>query len=98
VIAFVVLALCGLSDWHIFDDNYLLGNWQAWLILFDTWVTGGLLKFMVANGASELLIEVFEERGAHARSALGVSQIPFGCCVEIEMVVETCVSESECAL
>ncbi len=51
---------------------------------------------MVANGASELFIEVFEERGAHARSALGVSQIPFGCCVEIEMVVETFVSESEC--
>ena len=52
----------------------------------------------VANGASELFIEVFEERGAHARSALGVSQIPFGCCVEIEMVVETFVSESECEL
>src|SRR5580658_1128694 len=50
---------------------------------------------MVANGASELFIEVFKERGAHARSALGVSQIPFGCCVEIEMVVETFVSESE---
>ena len=53
---------------------------------------------MVANGASELFIEVFEERGAHASSALGVSQIPFGCCVEIEMVVETIVSESECEL
>jgi enamine deaminase RidA (YjgF/YER057c/UK114 family) len=35
--------------------------------------------YVVANGASELFIEVFEERGAHARSALGVSQIPFGC-------------------
>lgn len=53
---------------------------------------------MVANGASELFIEVFEERGAHARSALGVSQIPFACCFEIEMVVETFVSESECEL
>ena len=53
---------------------------------------------LVTNGASELLIEVFGERGAHARSALGVSQIPFGCCVEIEMVVETFVSESACEL
>jgi enamine deaminase RidA (YjgF/YER057c/UK114 family) len=44
---------------------------------------------MVANGASELFTEVFAERGAHARSALGVSQNPFGCCVEVEMVVET---------
>jgi len=43
-------------------------------------------------------LSVGEERGAHARSALGVSQIPFGCCVEIEMVVETFVSESECEL
>jgi len=43
---------------------------------------------VVANGASELLRDVFGDRGAHARSSLGVSQVPFGCCVEIEMVVE----------
>lgn len=53
---------------------------------------------VVANGASELFIEVFGERGAHARSAVGVSQIPFGCCVEIEIVVEAFVWESECEL
>jgi enamine deaminase RidA (YjgF/YER057c/UK114 family) len=53
---------------------------------------------MVANGASEVFIEVFEEREAHARSALGVSQIPFGCCVEVEMVVEIFASENECEL
>ena len=49
---------------------------------------------VVANGASELLREVFGERRAHARSSFGVAQIPFGCCVEIEMVVETFGSES----
>ena len=43
---------------------------------------------LVANGASELLLEVFGDRGAHARSAFGVAQIPFGACVEIEMIVE----------
>ena len=53
---------------------------------------------VVANGASELFLEVFGERGTHARSSFGVAQIPFGCCVEIEMVVETFVSESECEL
>jgi enamine deaminase RidA (YjgF/YER057c/UK114 family) len=53
---------------------------------------------VVANGASELFIEVFGERGTHARSSFGVAQIPFGCCVEIEMVVETFVSECECEL
>jgi enamine deaminase RidA (YjgF/YER057c/UK114 family) len=44
---------------------------------------------VVANGASELFLDIFGERGAHARSAFGVAQIPFGSCVEIEMVVET---------
>jgi enamine deaminase RidA (YjgF/YER057c/UK114 family) len=41
---------------------------------------------VVANGAAELFLEVFGERGAHARSAFGVAQIPFGACVEIEMI------------
>jgi len=43
---------------------------------------------LVANGASELLGQVFENRGAHARSAFGVAQIPFGSCVEIELIAE----------
>jgi enamine deaminase RidA (YjgF/YER057c/UK114 family) len=51
---------------------------------------------VVANGASELFLDIFGERGAHARSAFGVTQIPFGSCVEIEMVVETFRSDSLC--
>ena len=43
---------------------------------------------LVTNGASELLGQVFGERGAHARSAFGVAQIPLGACVEIEMIAE----------
>ena len=46
-------------------------------------------QHLVANGASELLVEVFGERGAHARSAFGVAQIPLGACVEIELIAET---------
>lgn len=46
-------------------------------------------QHLVANGASELLVEIFGERGAHARSAFGVAQIPLGACVEIELVAET---------
>jgi enamine deaminase RidA (YjgF/YER057c/UK114 family) len=46
--------------------------------------------------ASELFLDIFGERGAHARSAFGVTQIPFGSCVEIEMVVETFRSDSLC--
>lgn len=43
---------------------------------------------LVANGASELLKEVLGEAGAHARSAFGVAQLPFGVCVEIELIAE----------
>jgi enamine deaminase RidA (YjgF/YER057c/UK114 family) len=43
---------------------------------------------LVANGASELLSKVFGERGKHARSAFGAAQIPFGSCVEIELIAE----------
>lgn len=43
---------------------------------------------LVANGASELLLEVFAAKGAHARSAFGVAQVPFGSCVEIELIAE----------
>ncbi len=40
------------------------------------------------NGASDLLIEIFGDRGRHARSAVGMAELPFGISVEIEMVVE----------
>ena len=43
---------------------------------------------LVTNGASELLGQVFGDRGAHARSAFGVAQIPMGACVEIELIAE----------
>jgi enamine deaminase RidA (YjgF/YER057c/UK114 family) len=42
----------------------------------------------VVNGASELLAEVFGDRGAHARSAVGVSELPLDAPVEVELVVE----------
>jgi enamine deaminase RidA (YjgF/YER057c/UK114 family) len=43
---------------------------------------------LVTNGASELFGQVFGEKGAHARSAFGVAQIPTGACVEIELIAE----------
>lgn len=46
-------------------------------------------QHLVTNGASELFAEVFgAEKGAHARSAFGVAQIPMGSCVEIELIAE----------
>lgn len=43
---------------------------------------------LVINGASELIAQVFGERGAHARSAFGVAQLPMGAAVEIELIAE----------
>ena len=46
-------------------------------------------QHLVANGASEFLIDVFgKEKGSHARSAFGIAQIPLGACVEIELIAE----------
>ncbi|MDQ8018316.1 MAG: RidA family protein [Bordetella sp.] len=45
-------------------------------------------QHLVTNGASELFAEVFGDKGAHARSAFGVAQIPMGACVEIELIAE----------
>jgi enamine deaminase RidA (YjgF/YER057c/UK114 family) len=42
----------------------------------------------VANGASELLQEIFGDAGRHARSAVGTSELPFGISVEIEFIFE----------
>lgn len=43
---------------------------------------------LVTNGCSELIGQVFGEKGAHARSAFGVAQLPLGACVEIELIAE----------
>ena len=43
---------------------------------------------LVTNGCSELLGQVFGDKGAHARSAFGVAQIPMGACVEIELIAQ----------
>jgi enamine deaminase RidA (YjgF/YER057c/UK114 family) len=42
----------------------------------------------VLNGASELLGEVFGDAGQHARSAVGVAELPMGAPVEVELIVE----------
>jgi enamine deaminase RidA (YjgF/YER057c/UK114 family) len=43
---------------------------------------------LVTNGCSELIGEVFGDKGTHARSAFGVAQVPLGACVEIDLVAE----------
>jgi enamine deaminase RidA (YjgF/YER057c/UK114 family) len=45
-------------------------------------------QHLVTNGCSDLLGEIFGPKGAHARAAFGVAQIPLGACVEIDLVAQ----------
>ena len=56
----------------------------AWVRCAD----GFQRQHMVVNGASDLLVEIFGERGRHARSAVSAHELPFGIAVEIEVVAE----------
>ena len=42
----------------------------------------------VANGASDLLVEVFGDEGRHARAAVGVPELPLGAAVEVALIVQ----------
>ena len=42
----------------------------------------------VVNGASDLMVEVFGDKGRHARSAVGVASLPLGVSVEVEAILE----------
>src|SRR5918912_361337 len=43
---------------------------------------------LVANGASDLFVDIFGEAGRHARTAVGVNELPAGFAVEVELAVE----------
>ena len=45
-------------------------------------------QHIVANGASGLMFEVFGDKGRHARSAVGMAQLPLNSTVEVEAIVE----------
>lgn len=50
--------------------------------------TGFNQQPQVINGASDLLVELWGERGRHARSAVGVAELPANSSVELEIIVE----------
>ncbi|EAT59454.1 RidA family protein [Chlorobium ferrooxidans] len=58
------------------------------LTLYVASDSGFSSQHLVANGASSLLLEIFEERGVHARSAVGVAELPLDASLEIELVVQ----------
>lgn len=45
-------------------------------------------QFIISNGASDLLVELYGDSGRHVRAAVGMSSLPRGACVEIDMIVE----------
>lgn len=46
-------------------------------------------QHLVINGASELFVDVFGDAGWHARSAVGMAQLPLGASVEVEAILKT---------
>ena len=58
------------------------------LVVFVASAPDFTAQAQVANGASELVGDVFGEAGRHARSAVGVAVLPLGAPVEVEMLVE----------
>lgn len=59
------------------------------LVVFVSSAPGFTGQPAVANGASELMGEIFGEAGVHVRSAVGVAVLPLDAAVELELVVET---------
>ncbi len=45
-------------------------------------------QHLIINGASELVLDVFGDAGRHARTALGMAQLPLGAAVEVEMILK----------
>lgn len=85
----VAARLCGLQALAALDAA--LGGTQRILRLlkltgFVASAPGFVQQPAVVDGASEVLIEILGEAGAHARSAVGVAELPHGAPVEVEIV------------
>ncbi len=61
------------------------------VVVFVNSATGFTDQPKVANGASEFLASVFGDAGQHARSAVGVSELPLGSACEVELIAEVSV-------
>jgi enamine deaminase RidA (YjgF/YER057c/UK114 family) len=70
-------------------QQYLPKGWQVERVLkitgFVACADGFVKQGAVIDGASEYLLEAFGANGAHARSAIGVANLPHGACVEVEL-------------
>ncbi|GGD76938.1 RidA family protein [Paenibacillus nasutitermitis] len=81
----MINALAVLKD-HIGDLDRV--KQVVKLLAFVNSAPGFAEQPFVINGASELLVQAFGEKGRHARAAIGTNELPFNTPVEIEMIVE----------
>ncbi len=58
------------------------------LTVFVASAEGFNSQHIVANGASDFLVKIFGDKGKHARSAVGMAELPLGASVEVEVIVE----------
>jgi enamine deaminase RidA (YjgF/YER057c/UK114 family) len=58
------------------------------IVVFVNGAPGFTEPHRVADGASQLLVEILGDAGRHARSAIVAADLPFGACLEIEMIAE----------
>jgi enamine deaminase RidA (YjgF/YER057c/UK114 family) len=58
------------------------------LLGFVNSAPGFTQQHVVMDGASGLLLDIFGERGMHARSSVGMAELPMNIAVEVEMIVE----------
>ncbi|MFQ5912579.1 MAG: RidA family protein [Nitrospinota bacterium] len=84
--------LCALNA--LAQIRKALGGWEGFggVIRVSGYVASGenfTGQAQVMDGASELFAEVLGERGTHARLAMGVSELPLGVPVELEVIAET---------
>ncbi|WP_203333678.1 RidA family protein [Planococcus beigongshangi] len=78
----------GLSVLHDYLGDLERVSKIVKLLGFVNSASGFVDQPYVMNGASDLLGEVFQEKGKHARSAIGTNELPFNTPIEIEMIVE----------
>lgn len=58
------------------------------ITVFVASASGFISQPKIANGASDFIVKIFGENGMHARSAVGVAELPLNAPVEVEMIVE----------
>jgi enamine deaminase RidA (YjgF/YER057c/UK114 family) len=79
-------ALQALSALKVTLGSLDLVTGIAQLSVFVASATGFTDQPKVANGASDLLVEVFGEAGKHSRIAIGVAELPLGVPVELAVI------------